>query len=161
MTPQLTAFLTMIAWSEGTSIHPLTKCLGYDVVVTGVDGKPEVFTDFRDHPFANGRPPKVINSHGLVSTASGRYQILVKDWPRYKALLRLPDFSALSQDAYATQIIRETGALPDIEKGNLNTAIARTAHLWASLPGADYGYQRMHQFAQLLTQFKNAGGHLS
>jgi len=38
------AFLDVVATSEGTCTSPATKNNGYDVIVTGVDGKPEVFT---------------------------------------------------------------------------------------------------------------------
>lgn len=51
----IAAFLDMLAVSEGTANHPLTKNRGYDVIVTGLDGKPEIFTDYSDHPFAHGR----------------------------------------------------------------------------------------------------------
>ena len=74
------AFLDMLAWSEGTSTSPATAMDGYDVIVTGADRKPEVFKDFTDHPFAKGRASKVINSKGLTSNASGRYQQMLKDW---------------------------------------------------------------------------------
>ena len=69
----IAAFLDMLAVSEGTANHPLTKNRGYDVIVTGVDGKPEIFTDYSDHPFAHGRPAKVFNRRGEKSTASGRF----------------------------------------------------------------------------------------
>ena len=72
----IAAFLDMLAVSEGTANHPLTKNRGYDVIVTGLDGKPEIFTDYSDHPFAHGRPAKVFNRRGEKSTASGRYQQL-------------------------------------------------------------------------------------
>ncbi|MCI4183671.1 lysozyme, partial [Dickeya dianthicola] len=62
--PNLQAFLDMLAFSEGTANHPLTRNRGYDVIVTGADGAPEIFTDYRDHPFANGRPAKVFNKQG-------------------------------------------------------------------------------------------------
>jgi len=68
------AFLDMLAWFEGTSTSPATALDGYDFIVTGIDRKPEVFTDFSDHPFAKGCLSKVINSKGLTSNASGRYQ---------------------------------------------------------------------------------------
>ena len=80
---------------------------GYDVIVTGIDRKPEVFKDFTDHPFARGCKSKVINSKGLTSNASGRYQQMLKDWPHYRALLKLPDFSPISQDLLALQHVRE------------------------------------------------------
>jgi muramidase (phage lysozyme) len=92
------AFLDMLAWSEGTSTSPATALDGYDVIVTGIDRKPEIFTDFSDHSFAKGRPSKVINSKGLTSNASGRYQQMLKDRPYYRTLLVLSDFSPISQD---------------------------------------------------------------
>ena len=49
------AFLDMLASAEGTGNHPATAMDGYDVIVTGIDGKPEVFREFTDHPFARGR----------------------------------------------------------------------------------------------------------
>ena len=96
--PNVAAFLDMLAFSEGTATHPLTRNQGYDVVVTGIDGKPEIFTDYSDHPFAHGRSAKTFNRRGERSTASGRYQQLYRYWPHYKALLSLPDFSPSSQD---------------------------------------------------------------
>ena len=101
------AFVDMLAWSEGTSTSPATAIDGYDVIVTGIDRKPEVFKDFTDYPFAKGRASKTIKSKGLTSNASGRYQQMLKDWPHYKALLKLPDFSPISHDLLAIQHIRE------------------------------------------------------
>ncbi len=86
----IAAFLDMLAVSEGTANHPLTKNRGYDVIVTGLDGKPEIFTDYSDHPFAHGRPAKVFNRRGEKSTASGRYQQLYLFWPHYRKQLALP-----------------------------------------------------------------------
>ena len=99
------AFLDMLAWAEGTSTSPATNMDGYDVIVTGIDKKPEVYNDFTDHPFSRGRKSKVINSRGLTSNASGRYQQMFKDWPHYRAQLDLPDFSPISQDLLALQVL--------------------------------------------------------
>lgn len=159
------AFLDMIGVSEGTSTSPATQNGGYDVIVTGFDRIPEVFTDYSNHPFANGRPSKVINSHGLTSNASGKYQIMLRDWPHYRALLDLdnktlyPDgaFSPAAQDAYALQLIRERSALPLIDVGNFSMAVARCSNLWASLPGAGYG-QHENQLARLEDAYREAGG---
>ncbi|ELJ9990409.1 glycoside hydrolase family 104 protein [Citrobacter freundii] len=153
----LQAFLDTLAWSEGTSTSPATKCNGYDVIVTGVDGKPEIFTDFSDHPFNKGRPSKQINSRGLTSNASGRYQFMLKDWAHYKAQLGLPDFSPESQDKWAIQLIKERKALPDIEAGNIASAVSKCRNIWASLPGAGYG-QREHSMDDLIARYKAAGG---
>ncbi|HAL1716871.1 TPA: glycoside hydrolase family 104 protein [Escherichia coli] len=142
----IAAFLDMLAVSEGTANHPLTKNRGYDVIVTGLDGKPEIFTDYSDHPFAHGRPAKVFNRRGEKSTASGRYQQLA-----------LPDFSPLSQDRLAIQLIRERGALDDVRAGRIERAISRCRNIWASLPGAGYG-QREHSLEKLVTVWRTAGG---
>lgn len=153
------AFLDMLAVSEGTSTSPLTQNNGYDVIVTGVDG-PEIFTDYSEHPFANGRSPKQINRKGLYSTASGRYQHMLKHWAHYKAQLNLPDFGPESQDTWALQLIRERGALPLIDAGNFILAVARVRNLWASLPGAGYG-QHENTIEKLKQAYLDAGGRMS
>lgn len=154
--PNRTAFLSMIGWSEGTRASPATKRDGYDVIVTGADGKPEVFTDFSAHPFAGGRAPKVIRP-GLASTASGRYQLLLRYWLAYAKSLGLKDFSPASQDAVALQQIRERGALPLIDAGNITLAIQRCSNIWASFPGAGYA-QPEHKMDRLIAAFVAAGG---
>lgn len=143
MDPKVKAFLDLIAWSEGA---------GYDTIVTGVRG-PEVFTDFSDHPFAGGRQPQVIRRVPLLtSTAAGRYQILLRFWEAYKGELGLTDFSPASQDAVAIQMIKERGALPLIESGDIAGAIARCSNIWASLPGNNYA-QGGKTLAALLDKF--------
>ncbi|EDH0693720.1 glycoside hydrolase family protein [Salmonella enterica] len=153
----IAAFLDMLAYSEGTANHPLTKNRGYDVIVTGLDGRPEIFTDYSDHPFAHGRPAKVFNRRGEKSTASGRYQQLYMFWPHYKKQLALPDFSPLSQDKLAIQLIRERGAIDDIRAGRIERAVSRCRNIWASLPGAGYD-QREHSLEKLVTVWCTAGG---
>lgn len=154
------AFLDMLAWAEGTSTSPATTMDGYDVIVSGIDKKHEVFQDFSDHPFANGRKSKVINNRGLTSNASGRYQQMLKDWAHYRALLGLPDFSPFSQDLLALQHIRECRALPDVHAGRIETAIKKCRNIWASLPDAGYG-QREQPFEYLIKEFRLRGGVLS
>jgi muramidase (phage lysozyme) len=151
------AFLDMLAVSEGTSTSKATRNDGYDVIVTGIDGNPEVFTDYSIHPFARGRKSKVINSKGLTSNASGRYQFMLRDYLHYRALLRLPDFGSISQDRWAIQLIRERGALADIRAGHFSLAVAKVSNLWASLPGAGYG-QHENELAKLERAYRAAGG---
>jgi muramidase (phage lysozyme) len=156
MTPNEVAFLRMIAWSEGTLEHPLTKCGGYDVIVTGVDGKPEIFSNYSDHPFAF-RPPKRLNQEGLFSTASGRYQLLFKYFEAYKKSLHLPDFSPKSQDIIALQQIKECGAINNINSDNISQAIRQCSNIWASLPGNSYG-QRQNELDNLVEKFQEFVG---
>ncbi|WP_442256135.1 glycoside hydrolase family 24 protein [Stenotrophomonas maltophilia group sp. RY12688] len=153
----MVAFLDMLAWSEGTSTSPATKDRGYDVIVTGVDRKPETFSDYSVHPFSKGRESKLITRKGLRSSASGRYQFMLKDYAHYRDLLKLPDFGPLSQDLWAIQLIRERRAIPLIQAGRIQEAIARVRNIWASLPGAGYG-QPERALEKLIAAYRNAGG---
>ena len=145
---QRKAFLDMLAWSEGTDNgRQKTRNHGYDVIVGG-----ELFTDYSDHP----RKLVTLNPK-LKSTGAGRYQLLFllvgclpqAAWP--ERLL------SESQDAVALQQIKERGALPMIDRGDIRQAIDRCSNIWASLPGAGYG-QFEHKADSLIAKFKEAGG---
>jgi len=156
ISPTLTAFLSLIAWSEGTSTSTLTQNNGYDVIVTGLDG-PAIFTDYSDHPFAPqfNRAPVVFRLPAIpanTSTAAGRYQILYHWWKIYRVNLKLPDFSPASQDAYAIEQLKERGAVALIGTGDIQAAIAACSNIWASFPGNQYG-QGGHTMDTLLSKF--------
>lgn len=167
----------MVRYSEGTATNPLTKANGYDVIVRGLlldsngkivrnaKGSPmlgpnEVFTDFSTHPFANGRPAKTINTSGLLSTASGGYQILLPIWKYYSKSLHLANFSPAAQDLIAVQLLRERKALPYIENGDFAVAVQLASSAWASLPGANYPGQNMQEIGALRAVYASAGGTL-
>ena len=57
----------------------------------------------------------------------------------------------------ALQQIKERGALPMIDRGDIRQAIDRCSNIWASLPGAGYG-QFEHKAGSLIAKFKEAGG---
>ena len=57
----------------------------------------------------------------------------------------------------ALQQIKERGALPMIDRGDIRQAIDRCSSIWASLPGAGYG-QFEHKADSLIAKFKEAGG---
>lgn len=146
--PTLTAFLSLIAWSEGAD---------YNTIVTGLSG-PATFTDFSDHPFAPqfNRQPVVIRLPAIPaneSTAAGRYQIMYHWWRIYKASLKLPDFSPASQDAYAVEQLRERGAIALIGAGDIQGAITACSNIWASFPGNSYGQAGGHTMGDLLSKF--------
>ena len=146
--PQRKAFLDMLAWSEGTDNgRQTTKNHGYDVIVGG-----SLFTSYVDHP----RKLVTLNPK-LKSTAAGRYQLLARYWDAYRKQLGLNDFSPTNQDAVALQQIKERGALPLIDRGDIRQAIDRCSNIWASLPGAGYG-QFEHKADALIAKFKAAGG---
>ena len=150
--PKLSAFLDLIAWSEGTSTSLATLDNGYDVIVTGING-PNTFTDYSTHPFANGRPPVVVNESGLASTASGRYQQMLRNWTVYKVQLNLPDFGHDSQDKMALQLIGEVKATDLILAGNIQAAIAACSSRWASFPGQSVLGNGPHSMATLMAQY--------
>ena len=127
---QRRAFLDMLAWSEGTDNgRQKTEIM----VMTSLQA--ETVTDYSDHP----RKLVTLNPK-LKSTGAGRYQLLSR-WmgsPHCKQL-GLKDFSPKSLDAVALQQIKERGALPMIDRGDIRQAIDRCSNIWASLPGAGYG----------------------
>ena len=124
-----------------------TRNHGYDVIVGG-----ELFTDYSDHP----RKLVTLNPK-LKSTGAGRYQLLFSCWwDAYRVVLALRLLSG-SQDAVALQQIKERGALPAIDRGDIRQAIDRCSNIWASLPGAGYG-QFEHKAGQPDCKFKEAGG---
>ena len=49
--------------------------------------------------------------------------------------------------------IKERGALPMIDRGDIRQAIDRCSNIWASLPGAGYG-QFEHKADSLIAKFK-------
>ena len=143
---QRKAFLDMLAWSEGIDNgRQKTRNHGYDVIVGGE------FIDYSDHP----RKLVTLNPK-LKSTGAGRYQLFPVGGCLPQAV-GLKDFSPKSQDAVALQQIKERGALPMIDRGDIRQAIDRCSNIWASLPGAGYG-QFEHKADSLIAKFKEAGG---
>ena len=158
------AFLQVIAEAEGT-----TQAGGYQTLYGSTPDVRRLFNSFDDHPAAVGWPGVVLTDDqcagaglgpGCRSTAAGRYQITLTTWRRLRDALggELPDFSPQSQDRAALELIRERGALRDVEAGDVLTAAGKVRRVWASLPGAGYQGQR-ERSAQFIAQaFANAGG---
>ena len=121
-----------------------TRNHGYDVIVGG-----ELFTDYS------------ITSetcHAKPKTQINRRRTLPASFPLVGCLpqtLGLKDFSRKSQDAVALQQIKERGALPMIDRGDIRQAIDRCSNIWASLPGAGYG-QFEHKADSLIAKVKQA-----
>ena len=108
----------------------------------------ELFTDYL-RSFLQNRHAKP----KLKSTGAGRYQLLSRWWDAYRKQLGLKDFSPKSWDAVALQQIKERGALPMIDRGDIRQAIDRCSNIWASLPGAGYG-QFEHKADSLIANSK-------
>jgi muramidase (phage lysozyme) len=152
----LSAFLSMISWAEGTANIPGSDN-GYRVIVGSTPMFPKLFHDYSDHPRIRVWIEK-INNH---STAAGRYQILERYYDAYKKTLRLPDFSPSSQDAIAIQMIKERRALDLIEQGKIKEAIVKVKKIWASFPNAGYRGQKERGGDDLLLKFLSYGGSLA
>ncbi|MEG5041214.1 MULTISPECIES: glycoside hydrolase family 104 protein [unclassified Microcoleus] len=114
------AFLDTIAAAEGTA-----SADGYRTQYTGTK-----FVSFQDHP----REMRCGRRYGkkLCSDAAGRYQFLSTTWDRFAKKFSLSDFSPQNQDLVAVELIREKGALEDIEAGRLEPAVRKLAYIWPS-----------------------------
>lgn len=152
------AFLDTIARAEGTAGPN-----GYRTLFGG-----SLFTGWADHPrIAKQFTDKA--GRTLWTSAAGRYQFMavsplpsgrstrVDTWDRLKRKLNLPDFSPASQDRAAIELLRESGALARIERGDFAGAVNAARSTWASLPGAGYN-QPEKSMAFLQATFLNAGG---
>lgn len=158
MSPNLKAFLDMIAVSElGEDLLAASEN-GYNVIVGSTPRNPILFDSYADHP---RRVMELrIGGKTVKSTAAGRYQLLARYFDAYRRQLDLPDFSPDSQDLIAIQQIRECRAIPDIEAGRLVSAVRKVKNIWASMPGAGYG-QHENAMDRLLAAYSRAGGVLT
>jgi muramidase (phage lysozyme) len=142
------AFLDMLAYSEGTSGPS-----GYQTLFGG-----GIFQDMSDHPRQRFSFTNKLGQT-LTTTAAGRYQFLERTWDSLQKKLNLPDFGPASQDAAALELVRQRGALVDVQAGRLEVAISKCAPIWASLPGAGYA-QPERKLSTLVAQYSAAGGNI-
>jgi muramidase (phage lysozyme) len=158
MSPNLKAFLDMIAVSELGEALMAASDDGYNVIVGSTPRNPILFDSYADHP---RRVIELrIKGKALKSSAAGRYQLLARYFDAYRRQLDLPDFSPTSQDIIAIQQIRERRALPDIEAGRFVSAVRKVKNIWASMPGAGYG-QHENAIERLQAAYLKAGGVLT
>ena len=135
----------MLAWSEGTDNgRQKTRNHGYDVIVGG-----ELFTDYSDHPRKLVAKPK---------TQINRRRTLPASFPLVGCLPQAawPERLLSEKSGRCGIAIKEHGALPMIDRGDIRRAIDRCLNIWASLPGAGYG-QFEHKADSLIAKFE-AGG---
>lgn len=162
----LAAFLAMIRHSEGTADDN-----GYRALFGHTRDRPRLFDGYADHPriatrFTDAR------GRELWTSAAGAYQAMavspipgggstrVDTWDRIQRKLQLPDFSPVSQDRMAVELIDEAGALADVLAGRVTEAVRKVRRVWASLPGAGYD-QPERRLAWLLTKYSDEGGLLT
>lgn len=155
MTPNLKAFLDMLAYAEIGPGLLAASDNGYDIIVGSTAERPVLFRSYADHPrkYVKLR----IRGKAIISSAAGRYQILARNFDHYKVALNLPDFSPASQDKIALRLVLECHAVDDINAGYVEKAISKCRSRWASLPGAGYG-QPEKRMADLIEAYRRAGG---
>jgi muramidase (phage lysozyme) len=139
----VSAFLDTIKYAEGTWGKGDNILFGFGTF-DGFDDHPRIRVPFRD----------------TFSTAAGPFQIIAPTWDRIASRLGLPDFSPASQEQAAIELIREAGALDDVEAGRFAMAVEKVRKVWASFPGAGYG-QPERSFQSLAGFFQAAGGTLA
>lgn len=151
----LAAFLAMTRHSEGTdkAPDPYRVVYGYGHTIKDLSDHPAVTGEWHGESLANLGPAYA----GKISTAAGAYQIIVPTWRTCKRILNLPDFTGPSQDAAATELIREAGALDLVNAGRVAEAIGKCHGIWASLPGSTSG-QPQRTMADLVHAYAGAGG---
>lgn len=152
------AFLKAIRYAEGTY-----AANGYTVLYGG-----STFTNILEHPYVSGESPGVKLpdavckgagfSPGCKTTAAGAYQFTASTWKRLKARLRLADFSPLSQDLAAIELIREKGALEDVKTGRFSIAVDKVRNIWASMPNSAATNQPEKSIQQLASIYQQNGG---
>jgi lysozyme len=158
MTPNVAAFLAMIAHSEGTDRPPAPAdayrcCYGYKHVIQDLKDHPSITGEWMGESLANLGSQY---AHS-ISTAAGRYQINRPTWLEVRGILHLPDFTGPSQDDAAIFLIKEKGALNLVNNGQVADAITLCHGIWASLPGSTSG-QPTASFADLIGAYGSAGG---
>jgi lysozyme len=137
----LSAFLYMIRSTEHVYPRDVMNDAAYSIFYGG-----SKFQSFRDHPVITGEKKGIPLSDamcrasglspGCVSTAAGAYQMIKPTWTRIRNKLGLPDFSPLSQDRAAVELLDEIGATDLIFAGDIEGAIHKASKIWASLPGS-------------------------
>jgi len=153
MTPNEKAFLNMLKISELGQGNIDISDNGYNVLAGSTPSVPRLFNDYSRHP----NKPIYFAKYGVMSSAAGAYQIIIKTWNNLQKQLNLPDFSPDSQDAAALELIRQRGGLEFVRAGQFADAVNACRKEWASLPGAGAG-QRENKLDDLKTAYLAAGG---
>jgi lysozyme len=156
---QIAAMLSAIKQAEGTAqrADPYRVCFSYRHTIASFADHPAVTKEWSGEPLSDAMCKGAGLGPGCVSTAAGAYQIIKPTWLNLKSKLGLTDFSPASQDAAATELLRQRGALARLEVGDFAGAVAKAKKEWASLPGAGYG-QGERSIAWLTEKFTDAGG---
>jgi hypothetical protein len=156
----------MICHAEGTDRPPAPAdkyrcCYGYSHVIVSLIDHPAVDNPRRPAEWL-GESLAGLGSQYLhsISTAAGAYQITRPTWLEIQGVLKLPDFTASSQDDAAIFLVKEKGALSLVNFGQFEKAVDLCSGVWASLPGSTSG-QPQRDIADLVAIYQQNGGVLN
>jgi murein DD-endopeptidase MepM/ murein hydrolase activator NlpD/muramidase (phage lysozyme) len=126
------AMLNVIASCEGAT---------YNTIVTY-----KKLYSYADHPRQYQR--------SVNSDAAGRYQFISTTWDSYKRFAGATDFSPHNQDLVAIVLIhRKQFALKEVLSGNIEAAMNKLSHEWASLPPWRYSKQGVCTLSDVKKKF--------
>lgn len=108
------------AWALLATIRTLESGGDYSIINGGAH-----FSDFSKHP-NRVVPPG-------TSTAAGAYQITYPTWLDFSRKAGLTDFSPISQDIAAYEILASTGAVDALAANNAEYAVSLASQRWAAL----------------------------
>jgi muramidase (phage lysozyme) len=133
--PNVRRYLDVIAQAEGTASHA-------DPYRVGFGGS--TIADLARHP---GIAKRFKQTDGKTNrtTAAGKYQFLARTWNDVAGKLGLNDFSPRAQDLGAMELMRRSGSLDDVLRGDYAQAIHKDGRTWASLPSSPYAQPKRSQ----------------
>lgn len=148
--PHVRRYLDLIAQAEGTARHADP----YRVAFGG-----GALADLSRHPGIAHRFRQT-DGRSNTTTAAGKYQFLAPTWRDVAGTLGLRDFSPRSQDLGALELMRRSGSLDDVLRGDYASAVRKDGRTWASLPSSPYPQPKRSAtfIAQALTQPSAMGG---
>lgn len=126
--PNVRRYLDVIAQAEGTAQYADP----YRVAFGG-----STMADLARHP-GIARSFKQTDGKTNTTTAAGKYQFLERTWNDVAGKLGLTDFSPRAQDLGALELMRRSGSLDDVLRGDYGSAIRKDGRTWASLPSSPY-----------------------
>lgn len=149
------AFLMSIRYAEGT-----TGAEGYQALFGWRQGNGKIFNSFADHPRQYFSYTD-LSSKTIRTSAAGAYQITATTYDLLrKKYPQLSGFSPAMQDQMALALIKDVGALADVENGRLETAVRKCRKIWASLPNSDVN-QPTRSNKQITAAYTKYGGALA
>jgi len=145
------AFLATLRAAEGTASDE-----GYRALFGWRPGNGKTFNSFATHPRQFFMYTD-LSGNTIRTSAAGAYQITATTFDGLVRNYGFADFAPATQDAMAVALIKERGALQDVQAGRFDIALNKLRKVWASLPGAGSN-QPERSLAYVKNVYEQAGG---